>query len=285
MDLWTKYYFAVKEHPKTLQLATTLNIHRAEACGLLANLWAWAVCANVAPNGDISMYREARIEKECAWEGEAGEFISALFACGWLDGSFSDDSACIHDWAEYGGALAVERERAAERKKNQRLSRGQSQGQSRGQSRGQSQGQSQGIDIDVDGDIESESEKEKEKEQHRQSQIVNSQRPYHSPVIDRLVWGKWREKEWDDAPDKPGDGNPIKVQEYFSGLYPDKEKPTVSTIKHWLQFMSEKALLWIIDQAYVAKNPVAYAAECVNDKIVRKCYTYEAIQAAENQRS
>lgn len=251
MDLWTKYYYAVKEHPKTIQLASLLGIRRAEACGLLANLWAWAVNAGIDSNGDISMFRGTRIEKECAWEGEPRAFIKALFSCGWLDGSFADDTAHIHDWAEYGGALAAEKERAAERKRKQR--------QSQRLSRGQSQGQSQCID--------KESDKESEKEKDHYHYNVN--------------------RSIGQCQDIPGRGNPVRVIEYFEKRYPEKTPPPAGTVVEWIQRygMSEKALYWMIDQTPVdAHNPAGYVVECVRDKASRNLFTYDAIMKAEEQR-
>lgn len=246
MDLWTKYYYAVKEHPKTIQLASILDIRRAEACGLLANLWAWAVKAGIDSNGDISMFRGTRIEKECAWEGEPRALIKALFSCGWLDGSFSDDTACIHDWAEYGGELAIEKERAAERKRKQRMSQRLSRGQSQG--------------------IDKESDKESEKEKDHYHYNVN--------------------RSIGQCQDIPGRGNPMRVIEYFKELYPEKTLPPVGTVVEWLQHygMSEKALYWMIAQALDANNPVGYVVECVKDKASRHQFTYEAIMNAEAQR-
>ena len=85
------------EHPKTLQLASVLNIRLLEAVGLLESLWHWT--AKYSPRGDIGQYPDEFIAHGIHWQGKA-DVIAALIQCRWID-RHSEHRLIVHDWHEH----------------------------------------------------------------------------------------------------------------------------------------------------------------------------------------
>ena len=82
-------------HPKTLALASALNVERWGAVGLLESLWHFT--AHYARRGDIGRHGDAAIAAGIGWSGDAQVLISALVSCGWLD-ACSCHRLRVHDW-------------------------------------------------------------------------------------------------------------------------------------------------------------------------------------------
>jgi len=101
---WIELHQARQRHPKTLRLAAALDVSRREACGLLDDLWTWALdiadrdglipglgCEDIAVALDYP-------RKRGAW------LMDALVRAGYVD--LDDDGAYrLHDWYEYAGKL------------------------------------------------------------------------------------------------------------------------------------------------------------------------------------
>ncbi len=85
-------------HPKTLDLASRLDISRAHAIGLLTLLWDFT--AAYAPQGDIGRHRNGAIARACDWTGDPDEFVGHLVAAGWVD-TCDEHRLRIHDWPEH----------------------------------------------------------------------------------------------------------------------------------------------------------------------------------------
>ncbi len=85
-------------HPKTLDLASRLDISRAHAVGILNLLFDFT--ATYTPQGDIGKHRNGAISRACDWMGSPDEFISALVESGWVDESESH-RLVIHDWPDH----------------------------------------------------------------------------------------------------------------------------------------------------------------------------------------
>jgi hypothetical protein len=85
-------------HPKTLDLASRLDITRAHAVGILTLLFDF--CAMYSAQGDIGKHRNGAITRGCDWAGNPDEFIRALVDSGWLD-EHPTHRLLIHDWSEH----------------------------------------------------------------------------------------------------------------------------------------------------------------------------------------
>jgi hypothetical protein len=107
--VWLKSHQSLRDHPKTRKLARRLGGVPA-AIGHLHCLWWW--CLDYATDGDLTRHDHEDIAIACEWDGDPGELIDALVACGFLD---DKDGLRVHDWAEYAGQLILRREENRER--------------------------------------------------------------------------------------------------------------------------------------------------------------------------
>jgi len=85
-------------HPKMLDLASRLNITRAQTIGILTLLFDFT--ATYATQGDVGKHRDGAIARACDWEGHASEFVDALCESGWLDRSEAY-RLLVHDWEDH----------------------------------------------------------------------------------------------------------------------------------------------------------------------------------------
>lgn len=123
---WIPSYQELREHPKTRRLARKLGVPLPQAIGHLHLLWWWAM--DYAPDGDLSRWEAGDIADAGGWEGDAGQFLSALMASGFVD---TDEDlpadVCpmqLHDWDQYAGKFLAQRQRDAERLRSVRQSTG-----------------------------------------------------------------------------------------------------------------------------------------------------------------
>jgi len=86
------------QHPKTLALASFLEISRCHAIGVLEGLWHFA--AAYARRGDVGRHSDGAIAAGIWWDGDAEQLVHALIAAHWLD-----ECEChrlrVHDWPEH----------------------------------------------------------------------------------------------------------------------------------------------------------------------------------------
>ena len=85
-------------HPKTKELAFTLEIPLPHAIGLLELLWAFV--AQQTPQGNIGKWSNQVIAGEAGWQGDADRFIDALISVGFLDEN-EDHRLLVHDWSDH----------------------------------------------------------------------------------------------------------------------------------------------------------------------------------------
>jgi hypothetical protein len=85
-------------HPKMLDLASRLDVTRAQAIGVVTLLFDFT--AQYAPQGDIGKHRDGAISRACEWTGSPEEFITALVESGWVDKS-ENHRLRVHDWHEH----------------------------------------------------------------------------------------------------------------------------------------------------------------------------------------
>lgn len=254
--MWARFHHEVSKHPKTKALAETLNIPLCAACGLLACLWSWAV-ENADADGNISGTRDKRIERECCWNGEQGALIPALLESGWLDGSYDNDSLCIHDWMENGGAsLQQSREKSAERQRRLRERKSMSRvtvTRDCNAVKSQSQNKSQSIDIEPDIERNPFVISDKEKSITSTSSITS--------------------------------GDARGLYAYFKQYFPNGTIPNFSTFKSLLaKGFDADAVKRMIDMTADAgaDYPAKYFETICEDKAKRGLFTLEALEADES---
>lgn len=86
------------EHPKTLDLASFLEVELPTAIGHLELLWAFV--AQLTPQGNIGKYSDAVIADKARWRGKPAAFVQALVQAGFLDVD-PDHRLLVHDWSEH----------------------------------------------------------------------------------------------------------------------------------------------------------------------------------------
>lgn len=92
-------------HPKTVKLQRRLGL---EAVRSLQILWLWV--AQNKPSGELAGLDDEDVSIAADWNGEAGEFVSALTSIGFLDGSCGSYS--LHGWQENNSWASSEPTRA-----------------------------------------------------------------------------------------------------------------------------------------------------------------------------
>lgn len=116
---WIEVHQGIFRHRKTLKLASLLDIPRMSAAGHMISLWHWAI--DNAPDGDLSHLDDAMIALGADWpESTAPFFVQAI-----KQAAFVDQDGMIHDWMNYAGKLVERRKLDAQRKRNERASKGQ----------------------------------------------------------------------------------------------------------------------------------------------------------------
>lgn len=111
-------YQTLARHPKMQEAARLLGIEEATMIGHLHLLWYWAM--DYAPDGDLAACSPASLAAGAQWRGDAAVFVDALCNCGYGGAAgFLDRDAsgalCLHDWHDYGGKLAREKQANAAR--------------------------------------------------------------------------------------------------------------------------------------------------------------------------
>jgi hypothetical protein len=113
---WLESHQELRDHPKTARLRRRLGVNLPQAIGHLHLLWWWAL--DYADDGDLSAFDPDVIADAGGWEGEAGLFVRALTAAGFLD-----EDLRIHDWDDYAGRLVDRRAANAQRMREAREAR------------------------------------------------------------------------------------------------------------------------------------------------------------------
>lgn len=106
---WFEAHQTMARHPKTLKLARLIKKDRRYAVGLLHDLFSWALdCAQ--KDGTLPGMTADDIAAALDFTGKAGDsVVAALVESGYIDkdehGLYS-----VHDWYDYAGKLAEQRE-------------------------------------------------------------------------------------------------------------------------------------------------------------------------------
>ena len=86
------------DHPKTLDLASRLDISLPQAIGHLELLWAFV--AQKTPHGNVGKWPDGAIARSAHWTGDATAFVTALVEAGFLD-LHDEYRLIVHDWHEH----------------------------------------------------------------------------------------------------------------------------------------------------------------------------------------
>lgn len=116
---WIEVHQELRNHPKIIRLAATIQCSKASAIGYLVSLWLWAVA--YSRDGDLTTFSEDEICEACTYEGKnKKQFYESLIACKFLDKK--EDKIVIHDWKKHGlRILEQSRKRMAKSRRNKDL--------------------------------------------------------------------------------------------------------------------------------------------------------------------
>lgn len=86
------------DHPKTMELATQLEVELPTAIGYLELFWAFV--AKKTPRGDVGKWSDGVIASACMWRGKASQFVQALVSARFVDAD-ADHRLLVHDWPQH----------------------------------------------------------------------------------------------------------------------------------------------------------------------------------------
>ena len=119
---WIESNQTLARHPKAIKAARNLGISVPTVVGHLHFLWWW--CLEYANDGDLSKFDALDIAVAAGWEGDAGDFVTALVECGPGDSmgflEQTDLGLAIHDWMDYAGRLIEKRQANTKRMQSAR---------------------------------------------------------------------------------------------------------------------------------------------------------------------
>lgn len=96
---WIELHHNIRNNRKTYKLMAALKISKPQAVGMLALLWTWAL--ESAEDGDITDFPASAIAGVVEWKKGADRLLEALIDAGWIDRDKDSGQLTIHDWDEY----------------------------------------------------------------------------------------------------------------------------------------------------------------------------------------
>ncbi len=122
---WIESNQELARHPKAIKAARKLGVSVPTVVGHLHFLWWW--CLEYANDGDLTRFDASDIAVAAGWEGDAGDFATALVNCGPGDSmGFLEQTELglvIHDWMDYAGRLIEKRQANTKRMQSARAKR------------------------------------------------------------------------------------------------------------------------------------------------------------------
>ena len=100
------------ERAVTARAMNTLKLSQAAAVGHLVMFWGQA--ALNTPDGRVGHLMDVQLERWAGWTGKRGRFAA------WLRAEHLDASGRPNEWDEYAGKLVASREKARDKKRQQR---------------------------------------------------------------------------------------------------------------------------------------------------------------------
>jgi len=130
---WIESNQELASHPKAIKAARKLGISVPAVVGHLHFLWWW--CLKYAQDGDLTRFDASDIAVAAGWEGDTGDFVTALVDCGPGDSmgflEQTDLGLAIHDWMDYAGRLIEKRQANTKRMQSARAKKVRSTGETR----------------------------------------------------------------------------------------------------------------------------------------------------------
>lgn len=112
---WYEAHQTLAKHPKTLKLSSLIKCERRYAVGLLHDLFSWGLDSAKA-DGTLPGLRAEEIASALDYSGKKGvAVVNALVESGYLERAENGEFR-IHDWYDYAGKLANQREADKRRK-------------------------------------------------------------------------------------------------------------------------------------------------------------------------
>jgi hypothetical protein len=108
---WIESHQELGRHPKTRRFARYAGVTVPAAVGHLHFLWWWAL--DYAQDGEMTQFDPEDVADAALWDGDAAVLLDALTRAGFLDRE--GEGLFIHDWGEYAGRLAAQREATREK--------------------------------------------------------------------------------------------------------------------------------------------------------------------------
>lgn len=97
---WIESNQGIKDHPKTLLLASRMGWDVYTTIGRLHVFWWW--CLEYAPTGDLRKFNDAVLAGSVGLNASEGSlFVNAMVEACWLDRG--RNVFRVHDWVEYAG--------------------------------------------------------------------------------------------------------------------------------------------------------------------------------------
>lgn len=97
---WIESNQGIKDHPKTLLLASRMGWDVYSTIGRLHCFWWW--CLEYAPTGDLRKFNDAVLAGSVGLSASEGSlFVTAMVEACWLDRG--RNVFRVHDWVEYAG--------------------------------------------------------------------------------------------------------------------------------------------------------------------------------------
>jgi hypothetical protein len=108
---WFKVFSQTRSHPKIEDVADSLGIPVPHAVGYLTCLWCWVT--DFAPDGDLSKFTVAKIERGAMWDGTPGAFVDAITSA-----DLMDEDRKVHNWEMYCESYNRAKKQARKRKQS-----------------------------------------------------------------------------------------------------------------------------------------------------------------------
>lgn len=110
---WIESHQKIKEHPKTLRLASYMDWSINETIGVLHRFWWW--CIDYCEDGDLRKYNDIELGAAVGLNKDSAKmFIEKMVLSGFID---KKPFFRVHDWLDYAGRYLESKYRTSNPKK------------------------------------------------------------------------------------------------------------------------------------------------------------------------
>lgn len=106
-----------RDSPKINRLAKLLGVRQAEAAGLWANLYTWALVHAI--DGDVTNLTDWDLERAAMWEGDPGAFAAAIKSDQVRIHEMRNGRSHLHDWWDF--AEGIKKAKAQKKRRDRKL--------------------------------------------------------------------------------------------------------------------------------------------------------------------